>query len=646
VYTQIFRSNTFFWIGISFLHVVAVYLASVWWSPVRWAAVVSVALLALTSAPLFPDILFFSLALMIFFLALNGRAPRPVVTILTAGLVLPCLAKFNFFVISLPLMGLADLAAILRKTRFYGVTLVLFIFIVILYVISGQPLVAFGEFVLGSLDVANGYGQTMGNYWWTSQQTAIVIVSFAILAGAVVVTRNNSDQILRYVALLGLSWYLFVVFKSGNVRAGHQFITWGAMTASACFFFMLPVPLRSVRRWTVVASGSYAVLCLLAYQYLINEPDLNYILHKRVTQLEAQIVSVSAWGRPIKHFKELTSLRTSAEEQLAHHAPPNLLGTVGSVPWDFSEIIAAGYDFVPQPSLQQYSSYTARLRALDMQHFAGDSRPDNLLFRLETIDQRYRTIELGPSLPQILAGYDLVTVVPGSSVLLRRRAVSRPIEVHKIEESSASMGDWIPIPDLKKRFAFLSIHLTERIRGRLLAFLYKQSSFELKLKFANGEEIKSRFFPNLVADGFLVLSPDTSEVPLFIDAERRTSEFSEDALKAIRVNPADLAAFGFTSTYSLIVSSVSIQGESEHPRSSAEPMLSLLAGTIVRTTGVRLIGDRLLAHSPTIISVKLTGGARLSGEFGLFDSAWQEGNPTPVKFTISGSSPGGAAHPL
>lgn len=638
VYTQLFGSETFGWILAGFGLCLATYLAAIWWCPVRWAALLGLLLMVAAAAPLYQDVVYFSLSLMVFLLALNGRAPRAVVGILAAGLALPCLAKFNIFVIALPLMGLADGTALLGRRRFYAVTPIWISAFVVLYTAAGQPSTALGEYLMSSLDVANGYGQTMGNFWWSAHQNAIVLMSFAVLAGAALVTRRNPDRIVRWAALLGLAWYLFLVFKSGNVRAGHQFITWGALTAAGGLLFMFPIVSDRVRRWTPLLSGTYSLLCLLSFQYFINEFNLQHILRKRMAQLQTQLSVVGGWHAPVANYRDLVAKRKASEALLARDAPANLTGKVGVVPFDFAEVIAAGYDFTPQPSLQQYSSYTPRIRELDRQYFAGDRRPDNLLFRLATIDDRYRTIELGPSLPHILAGYDFAgrsSALPGSPLLLTRRAVPRKIERQDLGESEGFFDSWIPVPEVRNGWAVLAIRLTERLGGKLLALLYKQSSFELELKFSNGEVAKSRLFSNLAADGFMVIAPDASEASLFYDIEGISTPAPRNPLVAIRVHPVDLAASGFGPNLTVAMASVSMAGVIERPEIAQDPMFSLNTARVMETTGFRMIDGRtMLAHSPTRIVARLTPGKWLNGEFGVLDGAWQQGDPAPVRFRV------------
>jgi hypothetical protein len=642
VYTHLFHPQTFPWIVISMAHALMVYLAAAWWSTNRGVAIACLAALALMFAPLATDALFFSLCLMVFLMAVGGRTPGFVVAALAAGLAIPSLAKFNVLVLATPLMLLADVTAIAAQSRCYGFSAIYLVALLICYVISGQPVDAFSDFISGAFDFAVGYGETMGNFWWTSQQTVIVAVVLGVLGTAWVLTRKATDQLHRISYLSGLALYLFLSFKTGNVRAGHQYTTWQALAAATIVFFMFPVVSPSEERTARMAGAAWALACFLLMDHFW---PASWIPTEsaRADSIAAQTRSAIKWVNPTKQLQELQARRAAAIAQVADRAPPDLAGTVGSLPWDLSEIIAAGLPFVPQPSLQQYNSYTPRLRELDRQHFVGARRPDYLVFYLQALDGRYRTSELGPSLPHILAGYDLIdaesSVFGGAALLLRRRTTPRSIKVHKLDEKPAGLDEWVEVPPVRDGGLMLSIRFEERLAGKVLALLYKQSSFELELKFANGTVEKSRIFRNLVFDGFLVLPPKLDAVRLFLETGRSFNLAAENPLVAVRVSPSDLASVAFLPTYVLSATAVSVTGAAEHPRLPLSPledaMLILRRGRIIEASEVRMVDGRLLAHAPSRIAAKFPAGRDLSGEIGFFDGAWQTGKPRPVTFAIS-----------
>jgi hypothetical protein len=644
-YTRFFHPDTFIWVAIAVVHAAAVYVAAVYWSPHRRASAVLLGGLALCWAPLSPDALYLSLPLAVFLLSITSAAPAFVVAILVAGLALTSLAKFSVVLLSLPLLVLADgLALIERRPRYWHAALYC-ASLVALYCAAGQPLNAMPDFLVGSIDIAFGYGQAMANFDWTSQQTALVLVSAGLLASAILLLPR-AVSFRSVFCIVGLSGYILIAFKLGNVRAGHQWITWYALAVASFLLILLPV--ARPRRAALVA-GAWILICAGVSQLLTAGFQPRAMVSERAERVAAFVAGAAAWLGPGANFERLAQQRRAADEQLASRAPRDLVGTVGSLPWEFSELIAAGARFAPSPALQAYSNYSPRLRRLTAQHFASDARPENLFFELLALDGRFRTTELGPALIPILAGYDVVRArsrLLGAPIHLRRRAQPRAVELRPIESRSVRLDDWVDAPRLPDRALMLALRLHENPAGKIATLLYKQEPSWIDLRFANGTEVSARAFPNLVSDGFLILPPEMTAGQLFAAAEDGFALGKANPLVAFRMRPTRLGAFRFSADYEFEASAVRIAGQAEHPIAPEAPaataMQALIEGRVIESPEIRVIQDRLLAHAPSKIVAAMPKGRRLTGEIGYFDGAWREGSPGAVTFAISRVTPTGA----
>jgi hypothetical protein len=189
------------------------------------------------------------------------------------------------------------------------------------------------------------------------------------------------------------------------------------------------------------------------------------------------------------------------------------------------------------------------------------------------------------------------------------------------------------------------IRPAERLAGSLLTLLYKQEALELDLRFVSGATVTSRIFPNLTSDGFLVLPPAMTDMQLFAEAAGGLHIGRSDPLGSLRVRPGHTGAVRFSPDYVLAFATVTVTGAAEHPILIDAPpkdaMEALVTGRIIDSPEVRLVGERLLAHAPTTIAAVMPSRGRLTGEIGFFDSAWREGSPRPVKFSVSPVTPAG-----
>ena len=647
VYTRLFHPATFPWAIAATLHAAAVYIALIYWSPNPKLSLALLIWLALVLTGLNQDVLYLSLAMIVVLLSMRKLAPAPWLALLIVGLALSGLAKFSIMAFGLSLLLLADLLAVLeRRTDFwhaalYGVSIALF------YRISGQPLDAFFEFLTASFDVGIGYGQTMANFSWGREQTILVLASCALLASAVVITRRDFS-IVSLFCLLALVWFLFFCFKLGNVRVGHQFVAWHALATCGLLLILLPVEdARQLRQGALIAA-MWIVVGGASEQLFRISRDPSQPITTPVSAVVEFAEDLTAWLSPGASLRRLAEQRAGSDVQLAQRVSRDLSGTVGSVPWEFSELIAAGTRFVPSPSLQMYANYTPRLRARTTRYFESETRPKNLFFQLSSIDGRYRTLDLGPALIAILAGYDVVlehSGLIGAPLQLLSRAERRSVERGVIATGAGRMGAWVEVPAPPSGSLLLAIRPRESLAGKALTALYKQAPLSIDLRFASGTIVSALAFPSLMADGFLVLPLGATDHQLFRAASDGLTVEPSNPLTAFRIRPPTPGTLRFAAEYQFEASAVTMSGRPEHPivqpPPPRDPMQALITGRVIQSPDVRVIAGKLLAHPPSSIVALMPPGRVLTGEIGFFDGAWQKRGPRPVTFSISQKTQGG-----
>jgi hypothetical protein len=646
VYTRLFHPETFPWVVAATVHAAAVYTALVYCGPNRKLSLALIIWLALVLTGLSPDALYLSLPLVVAFLSIRRMAPALLIAVLIVGLALSGLAKFSIVAFCLPLLLLADLLALLERRTDFWHTALYCVSIAVFYCISGQPIDGFFEFLAGSLDFARGYSQTMANFSWGQEQTILVLLSFALLASAVVISRRAFSTVSLF-CLLALGWYLFFSFKLGNVRVGHQPATWHALAIGGLLLIFLPVEdARALRQSALIAAVWIAVSGFgVLFNISLESPTPARTLLSAVSEFAQEI---TAWLDPRAKLLRLAQQRDSRDAALAQRVSGDLSGTVGSVPWEFAELIAARTHFVPSPSLQMYANYTPRLRARTRRFFESEARPKNLFFQLSSIDGRYRTLELGPALISILAGYDVVlehSQLFGAPVQLLSRARPRSVETRLIATGSGRMGAWVDMSAPASGSLLLALRPRETLAGKTLTALYKQERLSIDLRFANGTIVSALAFPSLTADGFLVLPSETTELELFRAASDGLTIEPPNRLTAFRIRPVALGSLRFATDYQFEANAVTMSGAPEHPilqpPPSQDPMQALIRGRIIESPEVRVIDGKLFAHPPSRIIAAMRTGKALTGEIGFFDDAWRKGEPRPVTFSISMVRPGG-----
>src|SRR4030095_15909550 len=117
------------------------------------------------------------------------------------------------------------------------------------------------------------------------------------------------------------------------------------------------------------------------------------------------------------------TLRDAYQEYLAsvrNEVPlPHLAGTTDAYPYNHSELFAHGIPLLSRPVIHSYCAFSPQLADLNAAFLRGDSAPENILFRVWSLDDRYPSLDDGLSWPELFTRYDLQDVEV-NFVLLRR----------------------------------------------------------------------------------------------------------------------------------------------------------------------------------------------------------------------------------
>jgi hypothetical protein len=168
-------------------------------------------------------------------------------------------------------------------------------------------------------------------------------------------------------------------------------------------------------------------------------------------------------------------------------------------------VIASGYDWVPRPVFQSYAAYNPQLAKINNAHLLSSKAPDNIVFRILTIDNRYPSLDDGLSWPTILSNYRLASA-QGEFIFLskdqRRNALPA---ICSLSSNTFEFGQSISVPD-NKGLIFVEIDLKPTLLGRLMNILFKTSELHIQVLLENGQSKDYRIIPGMAKSGF-ILSP-------------------------------------------------------------------------------------------------------------------------------------------
>jgi hypothetical protein len=369
---------------------------------------------------------------------------------------------------------------------------------VFFWTIAGQDASTLLDYYSSSVPIASGFTQAMsvGTYFLTP----VLFVVTALLVLAYFFRTRTSVNIHEYAFLLFMALFLFMSFKAGFVRHDVH-----ALTASSSLV-MAAIVLGGLR--TIEHKLLSMVFLISVVTWICVHKDFKSSKFEYYRSLGSQLsAELKAWSAGETRRTSLEDRYGSALADIRRTIPiPKLEGTVDIYPVELAALIASGNKWSPRPVFQSYSAYTPDLAMVNARHLSGPRAPDNILFNVETIDNRYPSMDDGSSWPMLLAQYEFIRVVADKYLLLRKRAQRSPKPtMTPVFSKQVHLGQWV---DTHSRgdIIYAEIEITPSLLGRVANFLYKSTALKIAVDLSNGTKREHRFIPGEAASGF-ILSP-------------------------------------------------------------------------------------------------------------------------------------------
>ncbi len=369
------------------------------------------------------------------------------------------------------------------------------------WTVAGQDVMNFGPYLSASWKMASGYSASMGvdetmGVFLTGLTISIGWLIFVCQLACRKTERRNALAVAAFLAFNAFIWW-----KYGFTRAdGH---TNSLYLATILFSIVLPASLSKGTKlqWFWV----FGLLSLLAFRN--NEPALFPVSFKySLTRLKGNLADLA----------HCTSFPQRWENQLGAAEMANLLpatnGIVGSnridlVSYDQGLLLLNRLNFTPRPVFQGYSVYLPALGRLNLDFYRSRSAPDFILWRQETIDSRFPTIDDAQLYPEIPRSYSVAGHEAGFILLKKTAPVpSTPLDKVLIVKGRLKFHDSLRVPPSHGRPIWLQTGFRLSKLGIARAAFYKPPQLFMTVADTNGALSTWRILPDVAADGF-VLSP-------------------------------------------------------------------------------------------------------------------------------------------
>lgn len=359
--------------------------------------------------------------------------------------------------------------------------------LLLLWWLAGQPLAALPDYFRTLSPIISGFAEAMSNRGLLWQ----VVVYLGLAAGIILATLRSAGHALpqRLAITLAVGLFLFIAFKAGFVR--HDRVHVGAISTGTVLAILAIQATHSAKlpRSIVVTA---LLMCLFMH--------LRYI-GPSIEQTPLAALRGVTDNNPL----DIRQAFSERMRQLATQSPlPRLPGSSDLYPFSLTDLIASGNHWAPRPVPQSYSAYTSLLARMNEAHLRGAAAPDNIFFRIESIDGRFPALEDGLSWPTLLSHYQ-ITGSDRQYLHLQKRTTPATTQKTVLTQQSHRLGEWVSLPSAAQML-FAEIELAPTLLGRLSMLLFKPDQLYLSVDLGHGEQRVYRFIPSMALAGF-VLSP-------------------------------------------------------------------------------------------------------------------------------------------
>lgn len=407
--------------------------------------------------------------------------------------------------------------------------------IVIFWLAAGQPLSSLPKYLTSSLFIASGFTEAM-----SSDGNINEVIFYLLTCLLIFLAITWHKQIPRSTKIFLLSMYfvfLFVSFKTGFTRhLGHAFIPGTSLLLAALFLLFI------FNSWI-----SYLlILVSLNSWYYINSQYTHISIRDNFTSTYS--TALHGLKRRIQDPYWLEKNFTFTMHFLREQADfPILKGTTDIYSYNQTYLISSQNIWSPRPIFQSYSVFSRGLAEDNKEHLQGKHKPDNIIFKIEPIDQRIPSLEDGASWPVLLANY-LPTYSTNNFLFLRKKKSPHRTNLVLLKRESHVLGEPIDIPE--KQLLFAEIELKPTVWGTLAAILFKPQQLQITLRLSNGAEKHFRLVANMARSTFL-LSPLVEDTVEFSLLYKKNNKLDAKRVKSVIITTNKRNNWHWNNTYTI-----------------------------------------------------------------------------------------------
>lgn len=374
--------------------------------------------------------------------------------------------------------------------------------LIFFWLVIGQSLSNIPPYFINTVSLISGFSEAMsvdGN-----ENEIILFLLNAFFLFAVIACQKHMPRNTKLFLLSLFFVFLLLALKTGFTRHyGHALIPGTSILIAALFLLFI-----SKTRMIYVV-----IMCSFGTWYYISSHYTQISFYKNFMS------SYTATWYGIKNrlnnklgLKQDFDISMEFLNQQTNF--PELQGTTDIYSYNQSYLIASNNKWQPRPIFQSYSVFNAVLAEKNKQHLQGIQQPDNIIFKIEPIDERIPSLEDGASWPILLADYHPIEL-KNNFLILRKNEGTSPTKSVNVTSEQHKLGELVKLPPYN-RLIFAEIALKPTFWGHVATLLLKPQQLEITYLLKDGTQKNYRIIANMAQSGFLIspLIENTAEFAL------------------------------------------------------------------------------------------------------------------------------------
>lgn len=445
----------------------------------------------------------------------------------------------------------------------------------VFWALAGQKFSNVAAFMRGAAVFSKGYNEALSHAGYP--EMVVLGLLPPILFAVVNILRALKFRIYSQRLLVSVfeAACIFVVWKHGHVRSGHEGFYWAFVIPAAPLLFLAHERPQTGGKSSALKSSqktgarvmrknvstyslgmiSMGVCCLCVIRAsIIEQANPNFAYYQNpwtAVASPAQHLAANLWEL-LDWPGHLNELKASLEKNREEAALPKVKETVGNATIDIfgflpGVILLNDLNYKPRPMPINFAATTQELMERNAEFYRNDATaPEYLLAYIYQIDGRFGPQDDALAVPEVLEHYSPVLMDHGF-ILLKRTPGAPDLQRTFLSSETINWGETVPLPPTGTNLLWCSADIQFSLLGKMRSTFFQPAQLFIVLQSAGRHLGPTRLLQSGASTGFMLRPLIVNGVDFFAayglrvePAATRTPSFDEMGLL---ISPDDRAFF-------------------------------------------------------------------------------------------------------